>query len=192
MKIWKWMHCMLDWFERTNKPCSRELMDWIILADLTVMKEFLVIQAIEHDEYYYYYNTRTLRPQLFTHSISYSNICCHSVFKKKIYNSHRCYYYYYAIYLRQRKMLKPFLCNINYYDDLWPWGAGDEPFKLYCVQLLTVKERPSTDHYKKKKSYFCTKHLDIAIRIGVWSCAGGFQLTFWEDRISCCCMEIYN
>lgn len=49
---------MLDWFERTNKPCSRELMDWIILADLTVMKEFLVIQAIEHDQYYYcYYNT---------------------------------------------------------------------------------------------------------------------------------------
>lgn len=43
-------------------------MDWIILADLTVMKEFLVIQAIEHDEFYDY-NTRTLRPQLFTYRV---------------------------------------------------------------------------------------------------------------------------
>lgn len=45
---------MLDWFELLIKPCSRELTDWIISADLTVMKEFMVIRAVEHDEYYDY------------------------------------------------------------------------------------------------------------------------------------------
>lgn len=86
-------------------------------------------------------------------------------------------------------MLKPFLCNIHYYNDLWPGGAGDEPFKLITNNNRET-ENWSLQEQKKEEAIFV--RLDFAIWIGVWSCVGGFELTFWEDRISCFCMEICN